>query len=716
MTFLRWPAVMIASAFVAAAPIAAHAACPIAATPTAAIEMPNGLLVGEFVDVIVKAAIGTATAMDACLDDTVAVTVQQADAATPSKFSVRIPPSTERPAGLLPVGTHTLTLQVTDGKGTTIVAQGRVDVTKPTLNEARLVKLTENNREFRVRLRGDHFDSAVPKNNRIVMDGIERVVCWPGETCPASSTVIHGMSAGATEIVLSNITPAEEAQATFSVCYHDTSSGLCSAAKTDDEASAAHTVVFLISLGVTLLVAIIVAATIVICSKGVKIANERYLLRALLLDRETDTYSLSKLQFYIWTVVAVFTYTYLTASRNLFQDLVGLPQIPPGLPGIISVAAGTSVGAQVVTQIRGPKGAGRLHPCLADLITTGDVVAAERVQFLVWTIVGAGGFAIVIANLDPRAIVDLPVVPSSLLQASGVSALGYLGGKLARDAGPVINEVIVRKGSDPNAVPAAADPQPTPAWAQSMSAAIAAIADVQKKFAAVVGPPSIQRVIAAARTAVDAATGAASDLAKLSASSASADITAARTAIDKRAADANKGAADAAAAVAALTTVSADDRNAATTLAALAQSAAKAVQDLQTALKAAATGDGQSGSSASSKGPFGLLDLRGRTLSQDATFKISPRADSDVDDFQLTFDWLEPSPEDDRHLQKPRVVELDPDARAATMAKRLLLVVRLDSRTEPFFQPGTTHTLTVTNPDSQKVVFKYDVPATQKAS
>jgi len=76
---------------------------------------------------------------------------------------------------------------------------------------------------------------------------------------------------------------------------------------------------------------------------------------------------------------------------------------------------------------------------------------------------------------------------------------------------------------------------------------------------------------------------------------------------------------------------------------------------------------------------------------------------------------LEPSPSDDKHLQKPRVIERDAGS-DETLAKRLLLVVRLDQETSAFFIPKSKHTLTVTNPDSQKVVFKYDVPETQKPS
>ena len=44
-------------------------------------------------------------------------------------------------------------------------------------------------------------------------------------------------------------------------------------------------------------------------------------LAALLLDPETDTFSLSKFQFYLWTLAGVFGYVFLTISRSLVQGV-----------------------------------------------------------------------------------------------------------------------------------------------------------------------------------------------------------------------------------------------------------------------------------------------------------------------------------------------------------------------------------------------------------
>ncbi|MEN3369281.1 MAG: hypothetical protein V7609_1424 [Verrucomicrobiota bacterium] len=172
---------------------------------------------------------------------------------------------------------------------------------------------------------------------------------------------------------------------------------------------------------------------------------EQY-LTALFLDRETATYSLSKFQFYIWTAVSVIGYLYLAASRAYVQGVWSFIAIPDNLPGIVFISGATGVMAVVATNSRGPKGAGDVHPSLADFVCSGGVVAVERVQFLIWTIIGALMFLWLSLVQTPVDILELPKVPDSFLQLMGISSLGYLGGKFARKAGPIINDVSVKLG------------------------------------------------------------------------------------------------------------------------------------------------------------------------------------------------------------------------------------------------------------------------------
>jgi hypothetical protein len=182
--------------------------------------------------------------------------------------------------------------------------------------------------------------------------------------------------------------------------------------------------------------------------RGNAIAGRSHgLVTALLLDKETDTLSLSRLQFFLWTGAAVFGYLYLAVARSLVQGKLEFVDVPEGLPGIILISAATTVVAQGITAAKGPKGAGEVHPSAADLITVGGVVAPERFQFLIWTVLGVLAFVFLVVLQDPGTIQELPKVPTGFMQLMGVSSAGYLGGKLARKSGPVIDEIVANQGS-----------------------------------------------------------------------------------------------------------------------------------------------------------------------------------------------------------------------------------------------------------------------------
>lgn len=69
------------------------------------------------------------------------------------------------------------------------------------------------------------------------------------------------------------------------------------------------------------IVSALTAAIWWIIAKGTK----KNLIHWLLLDAETNTYSLSRLQFYLWTLVAILSYFFLLFSRNLSQGKLGNP-------------------------------------------------------------------------------------------------------------------------------------------------------------------------------------------------------------------------------------------------------------------------------------------------------------------------------------------------------------------------------------------------------
>jgi hypothetical protein len=159
------------------------------------------------------------------------------------------------------------------------------------------------------------------------------------------------------------------------------------------------------------------------------------------IDKETNTYSLSKFQLLAFSTVFVFGYLYVFLCSWLVQWHFVLPDVPANFSAILGMSAGTTVAAAGATSARGSKGAGGLLPSAADFITTGGQVVPERFQFFVWTLVACFGFLALLISQNPATIQGFPTFPDGLLYVMGVSAGGYLGGKLTRAAGPVIRNI-----------------------------------------------------------------------------------------------------------------------------------------------------------------------------------------------------------------------------------------------------------------------------------
>lgn len=191
--------------------------------------------------------------------------------------------------------------------------------------------------------------------------------------------------------------------------------------------------------------AVLVGIVFLLVGAGVKLGKfdkEKYgSLKAFLLDRETNSYSLSKFQLTLFTLVTVFGYIYVFVCTLWVQGKFELPPVPENLPGMMAISVGTSVVAAAIGDKIGGKGAGPTSPSLADFITSGGVVLPERFQFFLWTIVSAGGVLALLLASDPVTLTQLPKLPDGMLYLIGLSSAGYLGGKLVRGPGPSIKSL-----------------------------------------------------------------------------------------------------------------------------------------------------------------------------------------------------------------------------------------------------------------------------------
>ena len=395
----------------------------------------------------------------------------------------------------------------------------------------------------RVTLHGSGFQVGNPRDNTIWIDGVRQEgVVW--DSCSDTTALgarnaprplsIHGEVISSEQIQLCSVPVPRSGQVLLAVSYGDNPSESAMLRVF----GMGRGIVAAWSLSIALVLALLPLLLLSFVRESYRIGAADYKWRMLFLDQETNTYSLSKLQFYLWTNASLFSYAYLFISRVKVQFAVW-PDIPSTLPGIIAVAGGTAVASQVVTSMRGSKGSGEEAPSFADFITSGGVVAADRLQMLLWTLFGVGAFMYSVWQLEPGTISDLPPIPDRLLVLMGISSAGYLGGKMARKPGPVINEIsIIPTASDAAILKASTPPPEIPDLIQatvaaqqklavlnamdirntSAKAAIDAFAQAVKNAAAARGPGEFSQVLVALaggrKIAEDAAAKAAEDFSK----------------------------------------------------------------------------------------------------------------------------------------------------------------------------------------------------------
>src|SRR5262249_28879508 len=90
--------------------------------------------------------------------------------------------------------------------------------------------------------------------------------------------------------------------------------------------------------------------------------------RAFLVDEQTNTYSLTRLQLYLWTIASLFGYLYLTLCYSLVQGRLEFANVPAGLPTLLITSVGTSVLAVNIHGGQGQHGCGAAQSVIYRLL------------------------------------------------------------------------------------------------------------------------------------------------------------------------------------------------------------------------------------------------------------------------------------------------------------------------------------------------------------
>lgn len=170
--------------------------------------------------------------------------------------------------------------------------------------------------------------------------------------------------------------------------------------------------------------------------------------KSLFIEKASSSYSLSSLQFYVWMFVGISSYLYYLGGHIFAQNQWSIVDVPDGIVKVMFISISTSVVSSGVSSMAGGKGSGAFNPSPADLISSGGDVAPERIQQLIWTMIAAPVFLILAykwdpysTTLDPTSVFGPNGIPDHFLQLMGVSAVGFVGGKIARGPGPKISSL-----------------------------------------------------------------------------------------------------------------------------------------------------------------------------------------------------------------------------------------------------------------------------------
>jgi len=148
----------------------------------------------------------------------------------------------------------------------------------------------------------------------------------------------------------------------------------------------------------------------------------------LIITREDNRYSLSRLQLYLWTIFVVMGYVAVCVAQYNFPD------IPTNLTLLIGVNAAASVAATGIffnkkDSIRDSNNNPRLARDI--FLESDDSLDLPRTQMFVWTIVSLGAFTILLVKTFVDGEPALPDVPIGLVALMGLSHGAYLGTKAA---------------------------------------------------------------------------------------------------------------------------------------------------------------------------------------------------------------------------------------------------------------------------------------------
>lgn len=151
----------------------------------------------------------------------------------------------------------------------------------------------------------------------------------------------------------------------------------------------------------------------------------------ILLDVETNTYSLSRFQAFAWTIVLLGSYFYIAICTGLVLRDGIIPDFNPSLIGLMSISYTGLISSHFLGKKNPKNEITDQPPELSNLFSSGGIVDISRLQLLFFTLVA---IAVYIYNLAiDNTLNGLPDIPPTLHGLLLTSQGSYIGGKLFGD-------------------------------------------------------------------------------------------------------------------------------------------------------------------------------------------------------------------------------------------------------------------------------------------
>lgn len=186
-----------------------------------------------------------------------------------------------------------------------------------------------------------------------------------------------------------------------------------------------------------------------------RLKDEKISLNGLLKTRD-GYYSLANFQFFVWTLVFIFSLTTIKFVRLFNGNFNPIEDIPQQLLLLMGLSVAVTPISGAISEIKYPEKREDTEKddkskSFAGMLMEGGMPSITRYQMFAWTLISASIYLFVVyttlfdKNLDITNL-KLPDVDATLVFLMGLSQAGYIGGKLVTPGEIKITYVSPPKG------------------------------------------------------------------------------------------------------------------------------------------------------------------------------------------------------------------------------------------------------------------------------